>query len=82
MARVFCSMGYETENDMLRDRRSIGNNTVNVRFNSELMAYNGKFNSELMANNGKINHINPIKDGFDRGNGATTLISRLWHVSD
>ena len=81
MARVFCYMGYVTENDLRCDRRSIGNHTVNVKFNSELMAHNGEFNSELMAHNGKINHINPIKDGFDRGNGAATLLSRLRHVS-
>ena len=37
-----------------------------------------KFNSELMAHDGKINDVNPIKAGFDRGNGAVTLIVRLW----
>ena len=77
MARIFCYMGYETENDLRCDRWSIGNNTVNVKFNSELMAHNGKFNSVLMAHNGKINHIDPIKDGFDWGNGAAALIARL-----
>ena len=41
------------------------------------MAHNGKVNSDLMAHNGKINHIDPIKDGFDWGNGAATLIARL-----
>ncbi len=71
----FCYMGYETENYLRRDRRPRGNNIVNVKFNSELMAHNGKFNSELMAHNGKLNHINPIQDGFDRGNGAVALIS-------
>ncbi len=39
------------------------------------ISINVEFNSELMAHNGTINDVNPIKEGFDRGNGAVTLIA-------
>ncbi len=38
---------------------------------------NVKFNSDVMANNGKMNDVNQIKDRFDRGDDTVNLVARL-----